>query len=97
MEMEEKICKAIHEKKLLGFYYQGHYRIVEPHIYGISVGDRQLLGYQVAGKSANDKILSWRRFKLSEIHYLKVRSRKFAGARQSGEPKAWERYIAIVE
>lgn len=55
------------------------------------------MGYQVGGKSANDKILSWRRFKLSEIHYLKVRSGKFAGARQSGEPKAWERYIAVVD
>ncbi len=51
--MDDLIVAAIKEKRILSFAYNGHARIAEPHIYGISDGVHQLLGYQIRGSSSS--------------------------------------------
>ena len=68
--MENMIIAAIREKKILSFTYSGHLRIVEPHVYGIIEGARQLLGYQIRGSSSSGAIPEWRRFKISAMQNL---------------------------
>lgn len=96
MKTEDTICQAIHERKLIGFYYDGHYRHVEPHFYGIGNGEPRLLGYQVAGKSNSGSPTSWRQFKTEKMAYVRVLDLDFDGSRLKSEPANWDRLIAIV-
>lgn len=96
MKLEDTICQAVLEKKLIGFYYDGHYRQVEPHLYGIANGEPRLLGYQVAGKSNGGSSTSWRQFKTDKMAYVRVLDQGFNGGRMKSEPANWERFIAII-
>ena len=97
--MEELIKRAIREKKLIHFDYHGFNRIAEPHVYGITNGIRQFLGYQVAGGSSRGGIPDWRRFDLHEIRTLQVFEETFPRRRPvpSGKHSPWDYQIAVVE
>lgn len=97
--MEETLIRAITEKKLIEFHYQGKPRIAEPHIYGITNGIRQLLGYQVNGYSSRGNLPDWRRFDLHEIVGLRVIEELFPGRRPcpSGRHSHFDRRIATVD
>ncbi len=41
--MYQAICDAIQNKTVLNLYYNGHMRVVEPHVLGVSVDGRILL------------------------------------------------------
>ncbi|PLZ00775.1 hypothetical protein CY652_19115 [Burkholderia sp. WAC0059] len=97
MKNEEIICQAILEKKLIGFYYDGHHRHVEPHLYGMAHGEPRLLGYQVEGKSNSGSPTSWRQFKTDKMAYVRVLDEGFKGGRLKSEPVNWDRFIAIVD
>ncbi|OQS45193.1 hypothetical protein B0T49_21805 [Chromobacterium violaceum] len=97
MDKEHLICKAILEKRVLAFYYDGHYRTVEPHAYGTSKGGLYLLGYQLTGKSRSGQSLGWRQFKVDHIAYMQILTDGFTSSFLGSEPKNWERYIALVE
>ncbi len=48
--MQDLICQAIREKRLLELQYDGHARRVAPHIYGIDAAGEELLScYEVWG------------------------------------------------
>jgi hypothetical protein len=50
--MNDQICKAIQERRLLELRYRGHVRVVAPHVYGIDTTDDEMLSvYQIAGGS----------------------------------------------
>ena len=50
--MQDVICQAIKEKRLLELQYAGQSRRVAPHVYGIDAGGEELLNcYQVWGGS----------------------------------------------
>jgi predicted DNA-binding transcriptional regulator YafY len=96
MKNENLICQAILKKRVLAFYYDGHYRTVEPHAYGMCNGSLQVLGYQLTGLSNSGKPLSWRQFKLNEMAYLKITPNEFTNIRLNTVPKTWSRKIAVV-
>ena len=71
--MNQSIISAIKNMNLLEFHYDGEYRIVEPHTYGISTkGNEVIRAYQVSGGSVSDKPLGWKMYKVEEIFNLKI-------------------------
>lgn len=97
--MENTILEAIRGKKLIEFYYRGLPRIAEPHVYGITNGARQLLGYQTGGQSSNGGLPDWRRFDLDQISQLTILAGSFPGRRPipSGRHSSWDLRIAVVD
>ena len=58
--MQDLICQAIKEKRLLELQYEGQARRVAPHIYGIdAAGDEVLSCYEVWGGSDGEPA-GWR-------------------------------------
>jgi hypothetical protein len=50
--MNPIICQAIRGRDVLTFYYDGHFRKVEPHAYGITTANNEALRcYQILGSS----------------------------------------------
>ncbi|MEG1563489.1 MAG: hypothetical protein RR365_07150 [Bacteroides sp.] len=96
--MDQVIRQAITNKKLITFSYQGHQRVVEPHILGIKDGDVQILGYQIGGSSKSGKPLpDWRRFSMNEMLNTAMDTRSFAGAREyRGWLDTWDQKYLIV-
>ena len=97
--MEKLILEATENKRLIEFYYHNLLRIAEPHIYGVTNGATQLLGYQIEGQSSNGRLPDWRRFDLSQISRLALLARTFPGRRPvpSGRHSSWDSRIAIVD
>ena len=97
--MEHIIIEAIRDKKFIEFYYHGLPRIAEPHVYGITNGVRQLLGYQTGGHSSKGGLPDWRRFDLNQISRLSILLQPFPGRRPipSGRHSSWDLQIAIVD
>jgi hypothetical protein len=86
------LLKAIHERKLISFEYQGKARISEPHDYGIQNGVERLLCYQVGGTSGSGRLPSWRLIEVAEMEKLKITNRSFPGNRPapSGQHHRWD-------
>jgi hypothetical protein len=81
MEVSE-ISKAIAEKKLIAFSYDGFRRIVEPHTLGLDTRRKPLLcGYQIAGESRSGVSEGWKFFTVARIEQGVVRPEKFASPR----------------
>lgn len=90
--------KAISERLLVEFDYDGYHRVVEPHVYGKKEGEMQLLAYQITGESASDALPEWRRFDIDKISHLRLTNRHFKGPRRtrSGEHGPFDEFILIV-
>jgi len=98
--MESIIIAVIKEKKVLSFTYSGYPRIVEPHIFGVNEGARQILGYQIRGGSKSGGALpEWRRFQISAMQNLQMLDENFPGRRSypSGKHSSWDQQILVVE
>jgi hypothetical protein len=77
--MQDVICQAIREKRLLELQYSGLSRRVAPHIYGIDAAGDELLGcYQVWGGSESGEPAGWKSFKLMDISQVKLTTKRFA-------------------
>ena len=76
--MQDMICQAIREKRLLELHFDGQSRRVAPHIYGIDAGGDELLScYQVWGGSDGEPA-GWLSLRLAEASQLKLTSKRFA-------------------
>lgn len=76
--MQDLICQAIKEKRLLELRYDGQARRVAPHIYGIDpAGDEMLSCYEVWGGD-DGAAAGWRSLRLAEISQLTLTSKRFA-------------------
>ncbi len=76
--MEDVICQAIKEKRLLELHSDGHAYQVAPHVYGIDTGGDELLTcYQVWGGSSGEPA-QWRTLRLAEISQVTLMSKRFA-------------------
>lgn len=97
--MEDLIPEAIAKRQLIEFYYHNLPRIAEPHVYGITNGVRQVLGYQTGGQSSNGGLPDWRRFDLNQMSRLAILTQTFPGRRPipSGKHSSWDTHIAIVD
>lgn len=80
--MNELICQAIKERRLLSFTYDGHHRVVEPHCLGISTaGNSALRCYQTKGSSASGKVPAWHLMTTNKIVDLTLLDSVFAEPR----------------
>lgn len=71
--MNPTIYKAIRERRLIEFVYDGGTRVVEPHCYGISTaGNEVLRGYQVAGYSESGQPEGWKLFLVSRMSAVRL-------------------------
>jgi hypothetical protein len=76
--MQDLICQAIREKRLLELEYEGQALRVAPHIYGIdAAGEEMLSCYQVWGGVGGEPA-GWLSLRLAEIAQLKLTSKRFA-------------------
>ena len=76
--MQDVICQAIREKRLLELHYDGLQRRVAPHIYGIDASGEELLScYQVWGGSDGEPA-GWLSLRLVEISQLRLTTKRFA-------------------
>jgi len=76
------ICDAIHNRNILTFSYDGHYRMVEPHAYGLSRKRSEVLRcYQIGGTSRYSKVPEWKLMKVPLIKFLAVTEQHFVGER----------------
>lgn len=66
----ELIDKAIENKNVITFVYNGYYRTAEPHHYGILNEKKQLQAYQVKGGSKSGNPTGWKNFELDKIEKL---------------------------
>lgn len=69
--MNSLLCKAIQEKHVVNFYYDGGYRSAEPHCYGVSKDGNEILrAYQTGGHSESNNAVGWKLFRLDELSDL---------------------------
>jgi len=97
--VHERILTAIHEKRLLRFFYHGKIRIVEPQDYGIQKGAVQLFTYQFAGESSSGTLPDWRKFAVPRISSLELLEKTFPGSRSvpSQRHQEWDVLFARVD
>lgn len=74
------ICKAIQERKLVNFLYEGLERVVMPAAHGshASTGNLSLRGYQTDGRSSSGNLPGWKMFTVSKISNFRILDDKFA-------------------
>src|ERR1700755_3133718 len=85
--MQDRVCRAINERKILKFYYRGTERVVEPYICGIDgLGREVLLGYQTEERDYPVRSWGWRLFDLKEMSYLGVTRTEFNTVRTTVKP-----------
>lgn len=81
------ICSAIRSKNLIKFTYDGHERIVEPHLLGEKTsGNIALSAYQVGGYSESDRSPYWRNYIISDMSDVQILPELFSGARPGYNP-----------
>lgn len=81
--MKQTIIEAIDSRNLLEFNYDGHYRLVEPHTFGVSTkGNDTLSAYQIGGTSDKGNVPDWKLFTISKITDLKKSDVTFTGTRK---------------
>ncbi|MCK9399181.1 MAG: WYL domain-containing protein [Bacteroidales bacterium] len=75
--MKNEICKAIRNKKIIKFLYDGESRTVEPHCYGLTTkGNEAIRAYQIAGYSSSGK-MGWKLYDLSKAGNIQVLDESF--------------------
>ena len=82
MRVNQVICDAIYHRSVLEFTYHGHPRTVEPHAYGVSWAQNEVLRcYQTDGTSRSGMVPCWRWMMVGEIESIFVSKGHFVGER----------------
>ena len=80
--MNEIIVRAIKEKRLLSFTYDELPRVVEPHSYGHTTADHEVLCcYQVKGSGVHAEGDPWHLIHVPKISSLSLLQETFSAAR----------------
>jgi len=80
--MNDIIIEAIENRKLLEFFYKDHYRVVEPHTFGVSSkGNENLSAFQIDGTSERNNVPDWGLYTIDKIVNLKILNENFVGTR----------------
>ncbi len=97
--MHEDLIAAIRARNLIHFDYHGHYRVVEPHVFGRQEGVDRLFGFQVRGTSSSRLIPNWQTFDLAEMRHMSALPETFPRARPTPfmKPSDWEEVYAAAE
>lgn len=81
--LENEICAAIRNKKVITFTYNRTVRYVEPHLLGYdSDDDLTLSAWQIQGTGTG-----WRDFHVSKLSGLSTTGQSFSGPRPGYNPQ----------
>ena len=87
MSIEEVLTFAIESRRVVTFTYDGHHRVVEPFLLGVTTrGTLALRGYQTEGTSNSGTVPAWHLFSLSKISAIEVTQSCFEGVRPFYNP-----------
>lgn len=85
--MNQTICRAISERRVVQFEYDGGTRVVEPHCHGVSkTGKEVLRGYQVAGYSDSGNPIGWKLFSVQRMSGVTILDTEFPEDRPDYNP-----------
>ncbi len=93
---DEMIRTAIMSQNLIEFSDHNHDRISEPHVYGTHNGRKQLLTYQISGKSSSGKIPGWRRVNVVEITSIRITPNFSSMAALSRDRRLRQRSLGLL-
>jgi hypothetical protein len=86
--MNTLICDAIRARRLIRFVYDGYERLAEPHLYGISTANHEIVSaYLVGGWSASEGAPGWRKYLVREMHDVQALAESFGGPRPGYNPE----------
>jgi hypothetical protein len=86
--MNTLICDAIRAQRLIRFVYDGYERVAEPHLYGISTANHEVVSaYLVGGWSASEGSPGWRKYLVREMHDIQALAESFAAPREGYNPE----------
>jgi hypothetical protein len=76
--MNQTICNAIRERRIIELRYHGYSRTVEPHSHGRDKnGDEIVRCYQISGGSESGERTGWKLLKVSEAFSLHITGDSF--------------------
>jgi hypothetical protein len=85
--MNTAICRAVGQRAVVEFRYEGSLRLVEPHCHGVSTaGNEVLRGFQTAGFSRSGNPVAWKLFEVGKMTGLRETGDKFATNRPDYQP-----------
>jgi hypothetical protein len=86
--MNTLICDAIRARRLVRFVYDGYERVVEPHLYGVSSANHEVLsGYLIGGWSASEGAPGWRKYLVQQMHDIHALAESFDKPREGYNPQ----------
>ena len=93
--MNAFISRAIRERRVLRFTYEGGSREIEPYCHGLSRDSQELVrGYQIAGASRSGQPTGWKTFRVDRMSAIAVAFTTFPAGRDSYD--ATENRMATV-
>jgi len=97
--VHELIQTAIHERRLLRFFYHGKERIVEPQDYGMQKRIAYLFTFQTAGESSSSGLPDWRKFAVLSMSNVELLDEPFPCSRAvpSQKHQDWDVLFARVD
>ncbi|MBN3777957.1 hypothetical protein G3O06_10375 [Burkholderia sp. Ac-20345] len=82
MKFHQQLIDAIQNRRVLELRYDGYFRIVEPHAYGVNHDNHFLLRcYQTGGGSQSGNSVDWKLLRTDEIGSLHEHGVLFQSAR----------------
>ena len=96
--LDQRIRRAIADKRVLELRYKGARRLAEPHDYGVIDGAPRLLIFQLAGPASGTAAVGWRLLDVAKIESCVATDRLFAGTRVQShqEHYKWQTLFARV-
>ena len=96
--LDERIRRAIAEKRLLELRHERAVRLAEPHDYGVIDGTARLLIFQRRGPDSGKGAVGWRLLDVLKIESCAVADQTFAGSRGQSHQQhyQWETLYARV-
>ena len=96
--LDERIRRAIAEKRLLEIRYKRAVRLAEPHDYGVIDGTERLLIFQLHGPDSGKGAAGWRLLDVVKIESCVVTDQTFVGSRGQSHQQhyQWETLYARV-
>ena len=97
--LDERIRRAIAEKRLLEIRYKSAVRLAEPHDYGVIDGTERLLIFQLHARGSGKDAVGWRLLDVVKIGGCVVTDQSFTGSRGQSHQRhyLWETLYARVE
>ena len=97
--IDKQLRSAIATRRLVKLRYNGSFRVVEPHDYGVQKGVDRLLAYQQQSFGPKKSELGWRLFDVAKIEGLTVLDTVFKGSRGASHQThhVWDTVYARVD